>query len=168
MHVVNKNLLIDINLLIDKIVLKDSDKIADLGCGAFGYFVFPLAKKIGKHGKVYAVDVIKANLENIKKMASVENLSQIETVWSDLEVYKGTKIDDNSLDAIILVSVLSQADDFKNILQEAKRMLRRDGRMLIVDWNDSKSPFDISPEKRLNKESLKKVGILKREYNFEV
>lgn len=158
MNVVNKNLLINIDLLLEKVVLKDSDRVADLGCGAFGYFVFPLAKKISRHGKIYAVDVIKANLDNIKKIAAVENLSQIETVWSDLEVYGGTKIDNDSLDAAILVSVLGQADDYSNILKEAKRILRRGGRMLIVDWNDDKSPFDINPEKRLNKETLKKVA----------
>ena len=158
MSLVNKNLLINIDLLLDKIVARDSDKVADLGCGGFGYFVFPLAKRIGKHGKIYAVDIIKANLENIKKTASLENLSQIETVWGDLEVVGSTKIEDNSLDSVLIVSVLSQADNYVNILKEAKRVLRRDGKMLIVDWNDSKSPFDINPEKRLNKEVLKKTA----------
>ncbi len=158
MSLVNKNLLIDIELLLDKIVVNDSDKIADLGCGAFGYFVFPLTKKIGRHGKIYAVDIIKSNLENIKKAASVENLSQIETVWSDLEVYQGTKISNDSLDAAMLISVLSQSNDYKAILKEAGRMLRRDGRLLIVDWDNNKSPFDINPEKRLNKDVLKKTA----------
>ena len=41
MSLVNKNLLINIDLLLDKIVTRDSDKVADLGCGGFGYFVFP-------------------------------------------------------------------------------------------------------------------------------
>ena len=158
MSLVNRNLLIDIDLLLNKIVKNDSEKVADLGCGAFGYFVFPLAKRIGRHGKIYAVDIMKSNLDNIKKTANLENLNQIETVWSDLEIYQGTKIDSDSLDSALLVSVLSQSNDYKAILQETKRMLRRDGRLLIVDWDNNKSPFDINPEKRLNKEELKKTA----------
>lgn len=157
MGLVNNNILIDINLLLNKIVKNDSEKIADLGCGAFGYFVFSLAKRIGRHGKIYAVDIIKSNLDNIKRTASLENLNQIETVWGDLELHRGIKIKDGSLDAALLVSVLGQSNDFRAILKEAHRMLRRDGRLLIVDWDDKQSPFDINPEKRLNKEILKEV-----------
>jgi ubiquinone/menaquinone biosynthesis C-methylase UbiE len=151
----NKNNLLNVDLLIDKIVISNNDKIADLGCGSFGYFVFPLAKKIGKHGKVYAVDIIKNNLESIKNMARTDNLTQIETIWSNLEVYNGTKIPSESLDAVLLVGLLHQSDKHLDILKESVRMLKTGGRLLIVEWNEDDFVFGNRDVKRISQNKIK-------------
>lgn len=155
MSVNNKNNLLNVDFLIDKIVVNNNDKIADLGCGSFGYFVFPLAKRIGKHGKVYAVDIIKNNLESIKNMARTDNLTQIETVWSNLEVYNGTKIQSESLDAILLVGLLHQSDKHLDILKESVRMLKTGGRLLIVEWNEDDFVFGNNDVKRISQNKIK-------------
>lgn len=150
-----KNNLLNVDFLIDKVISADNEKIADLGCGSFGYFTFPLAKKISRHGKVYAVDILKSNLESIKSVAKTENLSQIETIWSNLEVYRGTKIEDASLDAVILISVLHQSEKYIDILRESARMLKLGGRMLVVEWNEGDFTFSKEDSKRIKKEELK-------------
>ncbi len=155
MSVNNKNNLLNVDFLIDKIVVNNNDKIADLGCGSFGYFVFPLAKRIGKHGKVYAVDIIKNNLESIKNMARTDNLTQIETIWSNLEVYNGTKIQSESLDAILLVGLLHQSDKHLDILKESVRMLKTGGRLLIVEWNEDDFVFGNNDVKRISQNKIK-------------
>lgn len=149
------NNLLKVDLLLEKIVANNNDRVADLGCGSFGYFVFPLAKKIGRHGKIYAVDIIKNNLAAINNMARSDNLSQIETVWSNLEIYRGTKIDDNSLDAALLVSTLNQSQQPLDILKEAVRMLKPGGRLLIVEWSEGDSLFGNKPNKTLTQRKLK-------------
>ncbi len=149
------NSLLDVNFLIDKIVGADNERVADLGCGSFGYFTFPLARKISRHGKVYAVDILKGNLESIKRAAKTDNLGQIETVWSNLEVYRGTKIDDESLDAVLLVGLLHQSDKHLDILRESVRMLKLGGRMLIIEWNHGDFVFSGGGGRRINKEGLK-------------
>lgn len=151
----SKNNLLDVDFLIDKVVSADNEKVADLGCGSFGYFVFPLAKRISQHGKVYAVDILKSNLESIKSIAKTENLKQVEAIWSDLEVYQGTKISDGYLDGVLLVNTLHQSKKYLDILKESARMLKLGGRMLIVEWNEGDFSLARSNDPRIKKEDLK-------------
>lgn len=150
----SKNSLLNIDFLIDKIISSDNEKIADLGCGSFGYFTFPLAKRISHHGKVYAVDILKSNLESIKSMAKTGNFTQVETVWSNLEILNGTKIPNDHLDAVLLVGLLHQSDKNIDILKESVRMLKLGGRMLIIEWNEGDFTFSENNSRRIKKEDL--------------
>ncbi|MEK7202821.1 MAG: methyltransferase domain-containing protein, partial [Patescibacteria group bacterium] len=80
------NSLIDVNLILTKSNAAEKMKIADLGCGASGHFVFPTARAVGKKGIVYAVDILKTVLETIVKRARIENYDNVKTIWSNLEV----------------------------------------------------------------------------------
>lgn len=165
-----KNSLLNIEDLIAKLNLQQGFKTADLGCGAFGYFTFLLAKAVGKSGKVYAVDIIKDSLEAIKKRAKIENLGQIETVWSDLEVVSGANIPSDSLDSAILVNVLHQSDKKINILKESLRLLKKGGKLLVVEWNEKDSPLILSSTNKVSKDEVKRLATflnMKVENEFE-
>jgi len=151
----NKTILFDINKILDKINIVNKQKIADFGCGNFGFFVFPLAKLVGKEGKVYAIDILKKALDEIKNQAESHNLSQIETMWSDLEIFKGTKIETASLDAVILINFLNQLDKRLTTLQEASRLIKTGGKILIVDWKNTDTPLAQVIKKRVESKELK-------------
>src|SRR5574344_909371 len=93
-----KTILFDIDGILRKMTIGEGQKVAELGCGNFGFFVWPLAKLIGRRGQVYAVDVLKNTLEEVRLRALKDNLPQVKTVWSNLEIYKATAIETNSLD----------------------------------------------------------------------
>lgn len=154
----NKSVLFDINFILNKISLSQREKIAELGCGNFGYFVFPAARMVGPLGKLYAVDILKTTLEDIKKRAIQDNLKQIETVWSNVEVFKGTKIDSSSLDKVFLINILNQSEKKQDILREAVRMLKTNSKLLIVEWKSIDSPIGPEQEKRINKHTLKEMA----------
>jgi ubiquinone/menaquinone biosynthesis C-methylase UbiE len=153
-----KNNLLNIESLVGRLNLKQGFRVADLGCGAFGYFTFLLAKIVGKSGKVYAVDIIKDSLESIKKRAKIENLVQIETIWSDLEVVGGANIKASSLDSVLLINVLHQSEKKANILKECVRVLRPGGKILLVEWNEKDSPFILSSVHKVSKEEVKRLS----------
>ena len=44
------------SLMLKALALKPGEVVADIGAGS-GYFTFPLARKVGPTGKVYAVDI---------------------------------------------------------------------------------------------------------------
>lgn len=147
----------DIPLVLHKIAIKEGATVAELGCGHFGHFVFPVAKLVGKGGLLYAVDVVPGVLDEIKKRAHTENLPQIKTIWSNLEIFKGTKIESSSVDIALLINVLSQSEKKVEILRETVRLLKHGGKLLIVDWKSDTLLFGPKLEYRLNIEALKQA-----------
>lgn len=165
------NVLIDPQLIIKKAGISDKMKVADLGCGALGHFVFPTAKVVGKKGKMYAVDILKTILENIQKRAKQDGLDNIiETVWTDLEIFGATKIESSSLDVAMLINTLYQSHKRVEILRESIRMLKKDGKLLVVEWENIATPLGPPAEERVKSESMisaaPKLG-LKLEEEFE-
>lgn len=150
----NKNLLLDVEQVLKSVPISSEEKIADLGCGKFGYFTFLTAKMVGKRGLVYAVDIMKPSLEEIEKKSLEDNLSQVKTIWSNLEIWQATKIETSSLDTVLLINTLYQSDKRSDILREAIRMLKNKGKVLIVEWENIDIPFGPEPEKRVKKQSI--------------
>lgn len=148
----------DINLILHKIAVQENQVIAEFGCGHFGHFVFPVAKLVGKNGLVYAVDIIPSVLEEIKHRAYTENLPQIKTVWSNLEIFKSTKIEASSVDAVLIINTLSQTEKKTEVIREAVRILKSNGKLLIVDWKNDARPFGPKLEYRLKTEALKQAA----------
>jgi ubiquinone/menaquinone biosynthesis C-methylase UbiE len=164
-----KTVLFDIENILRKITIEEGQRVAELGCGNFGFFVWPLAKLVGRRGQVCAVDILKSTLDEIRRQAIKENLPQVKIVWSNLEIFKATAIETNSLDAALLVNVLNQSTKKIEILREAIRLLKRGGKLLIVEWGMSDSILGPTPDKRVNSDSLKsavpKIGLeIKEEF----
>jgi ubiquinone/menaquinone biosynthesis C-methylase UbiE len=147
--------LLDVNFIMEKAQIKERMKVADLGCGTSGHFVFPAAKIVGDRGVVYAVDILKPSLESIAKRAKQEGITNIVTVWSDLEVYKGAKIETESLDVAMLINTLFHSQKRAEMIREAIRMIKKGGKLLVIEWEDTSLPFGPPPEKRVKMGPLK-------------
>ncbi len=162
-------ILFDIDLILSKMDIEEKQKVAELGCGNFGFFVWPLAKTVGRYGLVYAVDILKPNLDEIKRRAVHDNLPQVKTVWSNLEIFKATNIETSSLDNALLINVLHQSAKKIEILREAIRLLKRGAKLLIIEWKTADSPLGPELSRRVKIEALKtaapKIGLdLKEEF----
>ncbi len=149
--------LLNIYLILNKATISENMKIADLGCGGNGSFVFSSSALVGKRGKVFAVDILKTILERIKRKAKQENLENIESIWSDLETFGATKIESSSLDVTLLVNTLHQSRKRTEIIREAIRMLKKGGKIVIVEWKKVALPFGPPPEARVDNEALVKI-----------
>lgn len=110
--------------------------VADLGAGT-GAYTIPLAHLVGESGKVYAIEVQKDFLSNIKDSVVAQGLKNVELLWGDIERPLGTKIKEKGVDAVVISNVLFQAEDKVGLLREANRILKTGGKMLLVDWKDS-------------------------------
>jgi len=146
----------------DKIVkelnIKSGMFVADFGCGA-GYFTIPIAKIIKNSGKIYAIDVLNESLENVLSKAKLYDLLNIETVRANIEIVGGSKIKSRSVDLVLLANILFQCNDYDSILTEAKRILKNDGSIAIVDWIPKKVPLGPKYEYCLSEENVKKLSI---------
>lgn len=158
MSTIKNSFLFDIEKIISKMKISEGQTVADLGCGNFGFFVWPLARNVGRRGMVYAVDILKSGLDEIKRKALKENFPQVKTIWSNLEVFKATEIENNSLDCALLINVLHQSEKKADILRESLRMLKRGGQLIVVEWGNSDSPLGPEASKRVRLDSLKRAS----------
>lgn len=113
--------------------LREGMKVADLGAGS-GHYTLAAAAAVGHDGRVYAVDVQEDVLKHVLDMAHRRGLRNVEMVWGDIENRGGTKLRDHAMDAVIVSNVLFQIGHKQNLVQEALRILKPGGKLLLVDW----------------------------------
>jgi ubiquinone/menaquinone biosynthesis C-methylase UbiE len=130
---------------VAKLGLKDGMKVADFGAGT-GFYSKAVSQRVGLGGKVYAIEVQKDLVKKLESDIRSWKISNIECVWGDIEKKNGTKIADQTMDAVIVSNVLFQAEDKLGLIDEAKRILKKDGKVLLVDWADSFGGMGPNPE----------------------
>jgi len=116
--------------VLKQLKLQEDMIAADFGCGSGGW-VIPLAKKL-EEGKIYAIDILEEPLSALRARAKIEKLFNIETRKGDVE--KGTTLLSDSCDLILMTNLLFECEDKKKVLEEGKRVLKKGGKILIVDW----------------------------------
>ena len=146
------NSLLDVGLILKKARVEEKMKVADLGCGSSGHFIFPASELVGNDGTVYAVDIMKTTLEAIKKRKHQENAANIITVWSNLEIFNAAQIESGSIDVAFLINTLYQSHRHEEIIHEASRMIKKNGRLLVAEWKKVTAPFGPPIEERVDKE----------------
>ncbi len=152
------NILLDPYLIFEQSGLGAGMKIADLGCGAAGHFVIPAAKIVGERGTVFAVDLLKSVLEAVKSRVKLEEVSNVEYVWSNLEIYGATKIASESLDFVLLANTLWQIKKREEVFREATRLIKKGGKLLVVEWGMGEAPLGPPPERRVSKDFVREVA----------
>jgi ubiquinone/menaquinone biosynthesis C-methylase UbiE len=143
----------DPQLIVDQLEISPGMIVADFGCGA-GFFSLPIAKKVGEEGKVYALDVLPDKLESVESQAKTLNLTNIITQRVNLEILGGSKLEAESVDWVIMKDMLFQNKGKDKILAEAKRILKKDGQALVIEWNKEDSSIGPEKELRIFKETL--------------
>lgn len=116
--------------------LTEGMQVADLGAGS-GHYSFAAARMVGNSGRVHAVEVQKELLKRLNDQAELEGLHNIDITWGDIEEIDGTRLRDNSMDAVFISNTLFQVEDKEGTLKEAYRILKPAGRILIIDWKDA-------------------------------
>ncbi|MEO8637734.1 MAG: methyltransferase domain-containing protein [Candidatus Taylorbacteria bacterium] len=121
---------------IEQLNLDPGMVVADVGSGS-GHYSLEAAKIVGDKGKVYAIDVQKDLLARLKSHAVAEHLHNIEVIWGNAEKPGGTRVKDAFVDFVFVSNILFQVEDKKTFAKEIKRIVKTNGRVLVVDWADS-------------------------------
>ena len=134
--------------------LREDMIIADFGSGSGGWTI-PLAKEV-KKGRVFAIDLLEEPLSALKSRAKLEGITNIETVLSNLENKNGSKMAGKTCDLVLLTNFLFQIKDREKAIAEAKRILKKGGKMLIIDWKKDSS---VGPkERRISSKEVKEIA----------
>ncbi|MFH1078362.1 MAG: methyltransferase domain-containing protein [Patescibacteria group bacterium] len=143
--------------LLERVGIRAGHHVADLGCGAIGHFIFPAAQLVGADGIVYAVDIQRSVLEQVERAAKGEQIFNIETVWSDIDVLGATRIPPASLDLTLVINNLWVSQNRPQLAKEAARLTKRGGRVIVVDWKATATPMGPPPDRRLGQEEAKDI-----------
>ncbi len=119
-------------VILEQLILRDNMRVADFGCG-HGYFSLPLASLVNQ-GKLYALDVVEEALQAVNSQAQLEGMTNIKTIHCNLEISGGSKLTENSIDLVLLANILFQSQEKSAILKEAKRVLRKSGQLVLIEW----------------------------------
>lgn len=121
---------------IAQLGLREGMRVADFGAGT-GIYTQAISKAVGHTGRVYAIEVQKNFVKKLETDIKEHGLLNVSCIWGDIERQGGTKITDESMDAVVVANVLFQSEDKLGIVDEVKRVLKKTGKVLVIDWSDS-------------------------------
>lgn len=150
--------LIDADFVLEEAGLALGARYADFGCGSSGSFFSSAAHLVGDKGRVYAVDLSRFVLAAAQSRCRHETLNNVETLWGDIERPGGVMIPDGTLDMVSLVGMGSVLLHGPSSLKEAFRVLRADGKLLVIDWKKGGASFGPDSEKRIAADDVRRMA----------
>ncbi len=147
--------LFDIPLVLERLGIDRSvGGIAELGCG-YGTFTLPVAQRVA--GDVFTFDIEPPMIARTTTRATEAELKNIRPELRDV-LREGFGLRNESCDAVLLFNIL-HCPDPELLLRESARVLRPDGRVLVIHWrSDVPTPRGPALEVRPRPESVRALA----------
>lgn len=105
------------------------DHVADIGAGS-GFYVQPLAERVGPQGRVYAEDIIAETLDRLRVLVRRKRLGNVQVVAGTAD---DPGLPSASLDHALLIHMYHEVENPYALLWHLRGSLKPDGRITVVD-----------------------------------
>jgi ubiquinone/menaquinone biosynthesis C-methylase UbiE len=112
--------------------IKEGMNVLDLGCG-MGFFSLPMAKMIGKRGKVVCIDLQEKMIKGLVKRAQKAGLSDRIKTRTCRQDSLGVKALAGNIDFALAFALVHEVPDKERLFSEIYDTLRHDGKFLLVE-----------------------------------
>ncbi|NPB08565.1 MAG: methyltransferase domain-containing protein [Aquificae bacterium] len=135
----------------ERLELKRGSVVLDVGTGA-GFFLPFFSEAVGDEGKVIGIDVQREMVEyarenKVRKLS----LKNTEVMLSD---ENRIPLPDESVDVAFILFTFHELSQPRSFLKELKRVLRKGGRVLVIDWTREEREKGPPPEEVYTLEEL--------------
>ena len=119
----------DAGSIVERLKLRPGMRVLDAGCGP-GRVTIPLARAVGEHGEVVAIDIQSRMLRRAKAKAERAGMKNVK--FLELAVEAGN-LGSEEFDRAILVTVLGEIPNREAALREICRALKPEGILSITE-----------------------------------
>ena len=138
-------------VVIDSLGLRAGEVVADLGAGS-GYFTFRIAPRVGKTGRVLAVEIQDEMLKAIRQRAAALKATNVEEV-------KGSETDPQlpagGVDLVLMVDVYHELAYPCEVMTRVRDALKPGGRVVFVEYRKEDPQIPIKEVHKMSVDQLK-------------
>ena len=138
--------------LLDALELRDGQTVVDLGAGS-GYFTFRIAPKVGKAGKVLAVEIQDEMLQKIRERAQALKIKNVEAVKAS---ETDPQLPVKRVDLILMVDVYHELAYPFEVMTKIREALKPGGRVFIVEFRKEDPDVHIKEVHKMSVEQVKR------------
>jgi len=139
-------------VVMDLFGVQKGDVLLDVGCGP-GAFVEAASGRVGNKGKVYAIDLQEPFIDAVNRLISERKLDNVKAVLSTEE---HIPLPDRIADIAVMVTSLHEMEERKT-LAEIHRILKKEGKVAVVEWKKMRTPMGPPISERLTEEETELI-----------
>jgi ubiquinone/menaquinone biosynthesis C-methylase UbiE len=136
---------------LDALQIRPGMVVADVGAGV-GYFTIRLAHRVGPTGKVYANDIQPEMLSRLQDRLDEDKITNVEPV---LGTQADPRLPANKIDLVLMVDVYHELAQPQRMLQQLRKALKADGRLVVVEYRKEDPTIPIRPEHKMSVSEVK-------------
>ena len=152
---------LQINRVMDILGIQSGKSVADIGAGS-GWFTMHAARRVGKGGVVYAVDINSEATDYIARRAQKEKVDNVKSVLSKPE---DPLLPPASVDAVLLLKTYHEVAQPVVLLKNLRAALGPDAKVGIIDRNGNGENHGVGKDVVIRE--AKQAGYrLREQYDF--